>query len=256
MNSQIESTSPQGKEKTFFTRPMEMKDIPQAARLAATEYTGTELSTWLCPRHQEYPDDFYRRFVRMLKERYINPRSLGFVTVPASNPQTPVAYALFMRLGDDDIAKRYIATRSSWWRTLQSLWFSCWTWIESFIWRDRITDNDALATFEKSEKADQMRYWDSPEMKAKYGSRWHTLSVVVSSACQRRGLGKHLMNEVLRRAEDEGVVVGLEASKDGEKLYQSLGFELRGRFGLSLKRPVGGIMMWTPKTLHSCEFLN
>ncbi|KAF5861584.1 hypothetical protein ETB97_012834, partial [Aspergillus alliaceus] len=53
---------------------------------------------------------------------------------------------------------------------------------------------------------------------------------------------------VLKRAGEEGVVVGLEASEDGERLYRSLGFELRGRFSMLVADiEEGGVMMWRPK---------
>jgi len=59
------------------------------------------------------------------------------------------------------------------------------------------------------------------------------------------------MGEVIRRAARENVVVGLEASEEGEWLYRSVGFELLGRFDVETWGDTlgnkGGIMMWSPK---------
>lgn len=107
-----------------------------------------------------------------------------------------------------------------------------------------------MRQFDASAQADDRMFWGSDEMKVRYGERWHVQSVVVSSKYQRRGLGRMLMAEVLQRAQEDGVVVGLEASKDGEKLYWSLGFELRGRFFMNLGEVVGGVIMWSPKNLQ------
>jgi ribosomal protein S18 acetylase RimI-like enzyme len=108
-----------------------------------------------------------------------------------------------------------------------------------------------MRQFDASAEIDERMFWESDEMKARYRERWHVQSVVVSSKYQRRGLGRMLMSEVLRRAQEDGVVVGLEASGDGENLYRSLGFELRGRFSMNLGEVVGGVMMWSPKNVRS-----
>jgi ribosomal protein S18 acetylase RimI-like enzyme len=119
--------------------------------------------------------------------------------------------------------------------------------IVNYLWPDRSTDHDAARQFDESAKRDSEKYWGSDEMRAKYGNRWHVRGLVVSSSHQRRGVGQALMAEVLQRAQQEGVVVGLEASGDGEKLYRLLGFEMRGPFSMIIGPPVGGFMMWTPK---------
>ena len=56
------------------------------------------------------------------------------------------------------------------------------------------------------------------------------------------------------RNADIGVVVGLEASEDGEYLYRKVGFQLLSRFyseaGVSVGDPnKGGVMIWTPSKL-------
>jgi hypothetical protein len=66
----------------------------------------------------------------------------------------------------------------------------------------------------------------------------------------RDGVRKKLMAWVVERAQKEGVVIGLEASMMGERLYRSMGFDLLDRFSIIINDTdanAGGIMMWSPK---------
>lgn len=240
-----------GDGKRFLIRGLQSSDIPIIARMAATEYFDSVLNSFLCPYRHKYPEHVTRRFTQMIQGRYLNPRNIGFVAVDALNPSTgPVGYAQFIRLGNDQAAKQLVEKQSSLWLVVRTWWFKIYTFVVNLLSPDRSVDHDALSAFMKSVKRDELQYWDSEEMKAKYENRWHTQSIVVSSSCQRQGLGRRLMEEVLQRAQNEGVVVGLEASEDGEKLYQSLGFTSRGPFSMTFpnaKPMVGGIMMWTPR---------
>ncbi|KAE8139073.1 acyl-CoA N-acyltransferase [Aspergillus pseudotamarii] len=238
---------------TIQIRRMTLPDIPYMAQLASTTYFNTPLSQFLSPYRHTYPEDFTRYFGHRIRARYFNPRCIGFVAVSASNPGLPVAYAQFIRLGNDEAARRLIAAQSSIWKTLCRWCMTAWVWIENILRPDRSVDSDAVGRLEKSAEADDLRFWGSDEMKRLYGERWHAQSVVVSADWRRRGIGRRLMGEALRRAQEDGVVVGLEASEDGEKLYRSLGFELRGRFSLLLGGEAeGGIMMWRPKEGLKC----
>jgi ribosomal protein S18 acetylase RimI-like enzyme len=78
-------------------------------------------------------------------------------------------------------------------------------------------DPKAVAESLSSITVDYEQYWKSfPERK----NRWHAESVVIGTEFQGRGIGKLLMAEVIKRAESEGVCVGLEASAPGEYLYR------------------------------------
>ncbi|KAJ5928056.1 hypothetical protein N7466_007012 [Penicillium verhagenii] len=233
----------------ILIRRMQSSDIPLLGPLSAKAYCNDPLNTFLFPRRLEHPNHMIRRFAQGIQARYLNPRNIGFVAVDLANPSMPVAYAQFVRLGDDKAALQLIANQRSFGHLLKAWWFKIRAAIENFFWPDRSVDPDAMSTFMKAANADKEFYWDSPEMKIKYGNRWHAQSVVVSAAYRRQGIGRRLVEEVLRRAQDEGVVVGLEASKDGATLYRTLGFELRGPFSMVIGLPVGGIMMWSPKGL-------
>ncbi|KAJ5168049.1 transferase [Penicillium canariense] len=238
---------PSQDDKKFLIRRMQYSDIPFMANIATTEYFESDLNKFLCPHRRQYPDHLRRRFVQMMRARYLDPRSMGFVAVEPSSPRQPVGYAQFTRLGNDEAAQRLITVQSSVWLALCGWWLRIQTSIETFLWPDRSIDRDAMRQFDTFAKRDAQTYWESTEMKATYQNRWHVRSLVVSSSHQRQGIGRALMAEVLQRAQHEEVVVGLEASGDGEKLYRALGFRMRGPFSLVIGPPVGGIMMWTPE---------
>lgn len=227
---------------------MQLSDIPHMAQIASKSYFNTPLSAYISPLRHTYPEDFNRRFVQMIRARYYNPRSIGFVAVSASKPELPIAYAQFIRLGNDEAARRLIAAQRTVWGTVMGWVVGIWHRIENWVWPDRSVDVKAVGNFARAVEVDDKKFWESEEMKGLYGERWHAQSVVVSEGWRRRGIGAMLMGEVLKRAGEEGVVVGLEASEDGERLYRSLGFELRGRFSMLVADiEGGGIMMWRPK---------
>ncbi|CRG91940.1 hypothetical protein PISL3812_08994 [Talaromyces islandicus] len=242
------NTSPVSAEK-FFVRRMVSQDIPIIARIACTEYFDSPLNEFLCPHRHKYPNDLLRRFVLMIQARYLIPRTIGFVAVSSSSPDIPVGYVQSTRLGDDEAAKLLLAEQASIWLTFKTWWSGFRTRVERLVWPDRSLDPNAMRVFDAAAMVDDYLFWDSDDMKAKYANRWHVQGLVVSSRYQRRGLGRMLMSDVLQRAQDECVVVGLEASPDGEKLYRSLGFELRGRSCFNFPDKVGGIMMWSPNNL-------
>lgn len=237
----------QRKDSNILIRRTQYSDIPSMANIAAAEYRDSDLNKFLCPYRHQYPDHFTRRFLQMFQARHFDPQSIGFVAVESSSPYKPVAYIQLTRLGNDEPARRLIAAQDSLWRRLCHWGLRIQTLIVNYFWPDRSTNHDAARQFGESIKCDSEKYWDSDEMRAKYGNRWHVRGLVVSSSHQRRGIGQALMAEALQRAQREDVVVGLEASEDGEKLYRSLGFEMRGPFSMIIGSPVGGCMMWTPQ---------
>lgn len=237
----------QQKESSFLIRRTQYSDIPHMATIAAAEYRDSDLNKFLCPYRHQYPNHFNRRFLQMFQARHFDPRSIGFVAVEPSSPHKPVAYIQLTRLGNDEAARQLIATQDTLWCRLCRWWLRTQTAIVNYLWPDRSSDHDAVRRFDESAKHDSEKYWESEEMRAKYGNRWHVRGLVVSSSHQRRGIGRALMAEVLSRAHQDNVVVGLEASGDGEKLYRSLGFTMLGPFSMVIGSRVGGFMKWAPE---------
>lgn len=120
------------------------------------------------------------------------------------------------------------------------------------VGEDKSADADRLRAMEELGSGAEKEYWDRPERR----NRWYAQSCVVAGEWQGRGIGKRLMAEVIARAESEGVVVGLESSEMGERLYRSLGFELLGRFKKvwdEMDENVGGVMMYTPMQMREVK---
>jgi ribosomal protein S18 acetylase RimI-like enzyme len=125
------------------------------------------------------------------------------------------------------------------------MYCTLWWWLEG---GDKCVDAKAAETFAGWCKLDNEKHWKSREERA---SRWHAQSVVVLPEWQGKGIGKALMAEVMKKAQRDGVIVGLEASVKGEGLYIRLGFELLGRFSedgdLLEGGGKGGFMAWYPE---------
>jgi GNAT superfamily N-acetyltransferase len=177
----------------------------------------------------------------------LDPRNLTFVAVSTSNPSVPVGYTQFLRIGDDEGAKRQIASRKSFLLTLAAWMYWVYCLVERLVvGKDKSSDPERQREFEAETGGMEDEYWGEEGRR----NRWYTQSCVVKEQWQGKGIGKKLMAEVIARAEGENVVVGLEASLLGELLYRSMGFELLGRFkkgfGDEKIEDAGGVMMYTP----------
>lgn len=71
---------------------------------------------------------------------------------------------------------------------------------------------------------------------------WYLQSLGVAPERQRQGIGSFLMAPVLERADEEGVAVYLETTKEANvAYYRRFGFEVEDEFSL----PPGGFPVWT-----------
>jgi GNAT superfamily N-acetyltransferase len=84
---------------------------------------------------------------------------------------------------------------------------------------DKASDPKALKVFFEWVMEDNEIYWKSH--KARH-NQWHVQSFVVLPMFQGKGVGKRLMAEVTKRAVEENVVIGLEASPEGEFFVNQL----------------------------------
>lgn len=75
--------------------------------------------------------------------------------------------------------------------------------------------------------------------------------MIVSPKWQGKGVGRLVMSEGLKQAQEENVIMGLQASPTGEKLYRKLGFEMLGDYSYRVGDGVGGgHMIWYPKSVE------
>jgi ribosomal protein S18 acetylase RimI-like enzyme len=240
----IANRSPKSQERVII-RKGHPNDAKKIGEIAAKTYYDTELTKFLSPKRDRYYSDYERGIKQRAFGRMTDPHTLTFVACLATDPRMPIGFIRAIRLGDDEGAKKQIASRKSAWLWVLGLLFPIWckvmTWV---LGPDRSADPLAVELMDVWSQ-EEKKYWGSvPERR----DRWHVQSCVVSEEFQGRGVGTSLIKEVLTRAEAENVIVGLEASASGEKMYKKLGFELLERFKHNFEGGAGGLMMWSPPT--------
>jgi len=236
----VKSTEP------FFIRRATIFEAGEIGRIAAQTYCPTPFSQVMAPHRYKHPVHWERGFIQRAQKRLLDPRNLTYVVCTVAKPGTPVGLAQFVRLGNDAGAQAHINSSSLVWRivlwvlaVLYAGWCIVLGWI---VGGDKSADPDAVRTFGEWVVNDHKIHWDThPERE----NRWHAQSVVVREEFMGRGAGKLLMAEVIKRAEKENVVVGLESSMRGERLYRRVGFELLARFSseYDFEERAGGVMM-------------
>ncbi|KAN0093988.1 acyl-CoA N-acyltransferase [Hyaloscypha variabilis] len=224
-----------------------LKDGPEIGRTAGITYYNTPLTCFLSPHREKHHAAYERGFVERAIARMLSPRNETYVACLPSG--RIVGAAQFQRQGDDAGARRLVrevgvVNRIWMWVLGWLFWIYC-----KVYWMvrgpDRSSDQEAAKTFSGWCRVDRERYWDSVEERA---DRWHALSIIVLPEWQGRGIGRKLMTEVMKRAERDGVMVGLESSVAGGAFYRRLGFVLLGRFSPDAHalEGGGGEMAWYP----------
>ena len=231
------------KESIFF-RPAKPLDYEYIGLNAADTYDNTPLTEWLSPHRNEYWTHYVRGFRYRALDRILQPRNLTLVACKGSLGGKIIGHIQAIRLGDDAGAKNQIRSRWSLKLVVFAWMFAVWWKVVQMIMGDRSGTKESLAIFLKSAEEDKKLYWENKERT----NRWHVVSCVVLKEFQGRGVGKKLLESITAKAEEEGVVVGLEASEEGEHLYIKCGFKLLGRFKDDFGgiQGVGGVMMWSP----------
>jgi ribosomal protein S18 acetylase RimI-like enzyme len=239
------------KPKNIVTRPAHFSDYVEVGRVAAETYVDDPLTNFLSPHRAQYLSDYERGFVQRAMKRMLDPRNLTMVAYDGENANVIFGYAQLYRFGDDEGAQQQIRRRSRWWLLPMTWVYWVWCKLVKRMLGDGSTDENAARHFMELAAATEERHWKGVAQEERK-CRWHVQSLAVRPQFQGMGVGRKLVGEVTRRAEREGVVVGLEASEQGEKLYRKCGFELLGRFDPNFpdaKKDVGGVMMWVPEAL-------
>lgn len=238
----------------ILIRPARFSDVSRMGWIASVTYNNTPLTELLTPHRDKYWDDYVRGYRQRVRTRMLSPRSAAYVAVEASNPSVVIGYVQYMRFGEDEGAKRQIASRWSLW-----LWFLGWWfffYLKVYNWAvgaGKCESPEGVAKFLRLVAKEGNEHWTSHPSRV---NRWHTQSCVVLKEFHRRGVGRLLITEGIKKAEADRVCLGLEASKEGELLYRSVGFKLIARFSMVLaeeERDTGGIMIYTPAAVENAE---
>jgi ribosomal protein S18 acetylase RimI-like enzyme len=235
-------------DESFLIRQAELSDVPAMAHVGAIGNGDSPLTKFLAPLMGQYPDDTYERWYQRMVFRWLNPQNLCFVACPSLSPEKVVGEIVLSRLGDDEGAKQQIASRKTIWLTSLLWYYQLKFRILNYFWPDRSADPVALKKFLSWVEIDEKKHWSTDQERK---NRWHVVSCAVHLDWQRKGIGMKMMEEVLSRAQKEGVVIGLEASSEGEQLYRKCGFEMLSKFTMEDRTPMdpdkGGVMIWRPQ---------
>ncbi|TVY34853.1 hypothetical protein LOCC1_G007923 [Lachnellula occidentalis] len=235
-------------------RPARLSDIPIMGNLCTDAFAPDPVTAYLTPKAHMYREDNTQQHRQGCRRRFLNTRNLSIIACLASDPSTIVGFGQFSRLGDDNGAKQFVRDRG----LRERLWIYvlCWFFyfyhiVENTLWPDRITDKARMKELESWVADDNEIYWKPhPERSV----RWHANSIIVSPQFQGKGIGKKIMLEGLKRAQNERVIMGLTASVGGEYLYRKVGFELLGTFSHRVPgddSEGGGVMIWYPEGTNS-----
>ena len=237
---------PTGKvpKESIFLRPANLADYEHIGLNAANTYDNTPLTEWLSPYRNEHWTPYVRGFRYRALSRMLDPRNLTLVACKGSLGGKVIGHIQAERLGDDAGAKAQISSRWSLKLLILGWVFALWWKVLQLIVGDKSSSPENLAEFLKNGEEDEKLYWENKERK----NRWYVQSCVVLKEFQGRGVGRKLVEAITAKGEEEGVVVGLEASEEGEQLYLKCGFKLLGRFKDSSVSTlgVGGVMLWSP----------
>lgn len=246
------ATSPE----PILIRPARLFEGHHVGRIAARTYNDQPLSKALAPRRAEFYGDYERGYKNRGQARLFSPRTVTLFAYEKSRPESPIGYVCFVRMGDDEAARKMDRDVGVTWRFLYFvLSWMWWAWVKvADFWHgpDRASDPVAVGSFSIAVMEDEKTYWEGRPERA---NRWHAQSVVILPEYQGMGIGKRLMAEIIGRAESEGVIMGLEASAVGEGMYRNVGFELLGRFAPTntIEGSGGGIMMRKPTSWKKVE---
>jgi ribosomal protein S18 acetylase RimI-like enzyme len=199
----------------MIIRPAKLSDYKILGRIASITYFPTPFTAFLMPNRLQYYTHYERGFQKRALTLMLDPRVRSMVACEATKPDVPVGYIHFKRLGDDQVAKRIIREKTS--VQLWILRWLAWAWylLLSVVLGNKAEDPKALKVFFEWAMEDDEIYWKPHKERH---NRWHIQSFVVLPMFQGKGVGKRLMAEVTKRAVEENVCIGLEASPEGEFL--------------------------------------
>ena len=253
----------------MHVRPFLPSDLPDMATIHATALADDELFSWLHPRMAQYPGDYRRCTLRLLRMRAVSPEfhifvcvrnadddTVAFSDVPdgwcANEKNAPgeqdiggeiVGFAMWNRAGPtgDLVVQSWqqpnshsvLALLDRYLLTLEHQYVN--------LLRMDQSQNTTLARSYRSAMSNKRPF-------ARLPAYWHLRGLVVAPWAQRRGVGRLLVQFGKQRARDEGVPVCLQASEAGVGTYRKEGFGIIGYSGFPVARgpDAGRTMVWDP----------
>lgn len=234
-------------------RPATLSDCAAMARIAVRAYSNTPFSTFQFPLQAQYLDDHIQYWHQRVRQRILETENESVVAVlsdACANPGKIVGFSQFKRLGNDSRARARRAARDTYTLTIQRWVYWALDAVYDAMFPSRAVDKEARRTFIAAEKEVKEKVWGIEML----SNLWWGQSVIVDPDWQGRRIGPKMMAVFMEAAQEDGVPIGLEASTDGKRLYDKLGFKLVGPSPLDLAAGAGQ-MMWTPEGFPEVRWL-
>ncbi|KAK0117962.1 hypothetical protein ONS95_012273 [Cadophora gregata] len=137
----------------ILIRPGRLFEGHHVGRIAARTYYDTGLTNYLSPHRAEYYSDYEFGYQTRAQARMFSPRNVTFFAYEKSTPEHPVGYAQFVRLGDDEAAKKMDIDTGVTWRVCMWVLSKLWElWVRAnWRWRggNKSEDPNAVKNLEK-----------------------------------------------------------------------------------------------------------
>jgi ribosomal protein S18 acetylase RimI-like enzyme len=200
---------------------MEWSDLSVAATISSKAFRTDQFFRYICPRLEDYPDDFRSFMLRLHKKRILQVGAVPYVaeideTDPAGMRKV-VGIAIWKRTGTTERARAWQEPNSGYMKSLER-WLQYFEEAYSAVFIDRCADQKRVS--EAYADIDNMLPEDI------FDDYWQLQHLAIDPAFQRRGVGTLLTRWGVEQAREEGCCVALEASEDGKRMYERLGFQV------------------------------
>ncbi|KAI9829967.1 MAG: hypothetical protein M1819_005939 [Sarea resinae] len=230
-------------------RPCVPDDYSAVATLCSRAFANDDLSNFLHPRLNDYPEHFRRSWLRSTRMRYVSGQHLYVAETDEKDgvhwtgtPQV-VGFASWERDGDSEAARKWrrpdtLAIK------LERLLLKCEGYYEQVIGLDQSISWPNKRLFMSLVAGEGINFAET------VGDSWHLRLLAVDPDIQRCGIGSRLVEWGLEKATQEKVPATLLASKAGENLYRRKGFKAwwwtdSGEMGIR-NAPA---MVWEPENI-------
>lgn len=226
-------------------RPMQLSDLPTAATISSKAFRTDQFFRYICPRLDDYPDDFRAFLLRLHKKRILQVGAVPYVAeIDETDPEgmrKVVGVAIWKRIGANETARAWKKPNSGYMKSLER-WLQ---YFEEAYFTAFIGDRSA----DKKRVSDVYASLDNVFPKDIFDDYWYLQHLAIDPAFQRRGIGTLLTKWGVERAREEGCCVTLDASAAGKPMYERLGFQV---IKILLGDPSKGlcdipVLVWQPE---------
>ncbi|MCJ1475484.1 hypothetical protein MMC13_004147 [Lambiella insularis] len=222
--------------------------LPKLGPIAASAFLDDEYLNFLMPGIKQYPLAFERTFMDRIKVRLYGKHSVVRVAVSDDSDawwneevgEEVLGFSTWDRNGTLTAEEENVWGRDSLAKSFERLALTLKHQYVALFSLDLISSPSNIADFNTTMEPNKTF---TAILHDQSRSIWLG-NLAVDPRFQRRGIGKRLLRWGLERAGREGVRVGQWASRAGDTLYESVGFEKVGEYRFGKVRGWG--FLWWP----------